>query len=135
MKTHIIALFDDSADLEKAVVKLNAHGFRDRVFDRSILVREVGIGVNPVHTLSAGPIPGSAGIAGSLPREGDDAAVIGAFRDHLSGLGLSEEQTDAYINHFNHDSKFVVVQVPTRQASEVVDILRGANASQVNQHG
>ena len=134
MKTHIIALFDDSAALEKAVVKLSEQGFRDRVFDRSIMAREVGVGVSPVHTLSAGPIPGSAGIAGSLPQEADSAAVIGAFRDHLTRLRLSEEQIDAYINHFNHESKFVIVQVPAKRAPEVIQILRAANASQVNQH-
>jgi hypothetical protein len=134
MKTTIIALFDDSTDLERAVDKLNEQGFRDRVFDRSILAREVGAGVSPVHTLSAGPIPGSAGIAGSLPQQGDSSAVISAFQDHLAGLKLSQVQIDAYVNHLNHDSKFVIVQVPAAQAPETIRILRGANASQVNQH-
>ena len=133
--TAIIAIFDDSKALEKAVVDLNGQGFRERVFDKAILSREIGVGVRPVHSPGMGPLSGSAGIFGSVPETTDDSAIIGAFKEHLTTLRLSEEQIDNYINHFNHEGKFLIVKVGSDKAEQAIGILREANASQVNRHG
>ena len=133
MKTTIISLFDDSLAMEKAINKLNEAGFQERVFDPATIAQEVGHGVSPTFTPGAGPTPGGVGLAHSYPENSRDE-IVRTFRNHLSDLHLSNDQIEGYVTNFAHGAKFVIVRTDKKRATEAMDILQAANASQVNRH-
>ncbi len=134
MKTTIVSLFDDSLALDRAVTNLSSGGFDERVFDASIVSREVGHGVSPLFTPGTGPAPGSAGLAHSYPDDSREE-VSRTFRSHLNDRGIPDDEVDAYVTNFEHGAKFVIVAVEPKRATEAMELLRNAGASRVDRHG
>lgn len=133
MPTTIISLFDDSLAMEKAIDRLNADGFEERVFEPANVAREVGHGVGPAFLPGAGPAPGGAGLAHSYP-EDSHAEVLRTFRNHLAALDLSESQIEDYVTSFDHQAKFVIVTTDPERAPQAMAILQAARASRVHRH-
>jgi hypothetical protein len=136
--TAIVGIFDDAADLEKAVERLSGADFENTVYDATIVAEELG------EVEAARPVlaPGSApeAVLGSdapnlLPKP-DRHTIAQAFRDRLAQQhSLSSVETDAYATTFLHDGKFVVVDADSERAEQAMQILRDSGASKVNRHG
>jgi len=130
----VVGIFDSERDLDSAIRKLAEHGFEDKVFEQSILAQETGINVLPTGTFASSSIPGQIGTF-SVQTGHDRATNTQLFKKHLQDdFHLPDELVENYATSFLHDAKFVIVKVQSDRAEEVMEILRVANASQVNQH-
>lgn len=129
----VVGIFDDESDLDNAIRRLAERGFEDTVYDQSIVDQEIDDGV-PMLVPATSSTPGEIGTFGGHMGH-DRAANARLFKAHLEDeFHLSSKLAESYATTFFHDGKFVIVKVKNDRATEVMDILRACNASQVNQH-
>lgn len=134
--TTIIAIYDDSLKLEKAIEQLTSKNFQEEVIDPNILTRQADHPAQPGPGIS--PVPGVAvgTPTAASPAQTDEARqeAVRLLRDRLGRLHLSDEEIKHYTNLFNHQGKFLIVKSDTERVSQAVDIMRANGASQVNKH-
>jgi hypothetical protein len=135
--TTIVGIFDDAADLEKAVERLSGADFENTVYDATIVAEELAevSAARPVLAPGSGPVMGLGSDAPNLLPKPDRNTIAQAFKDRLTRQhGLSKTETDAYTTTFLHDGKFVVVEADSKRAEQAMEILRDSGASNVNRH-
>lgn len=131
--TTIVGIFDDSISMEKAINNLHEKGYKEKVVDEVTVAQEMGSPSGPLFIPGSGLAPGSAKSA-ETTIDWKQSEAIRIFKTQLSGLHLSNQQFEGYINHFIHGGKFVIVKASGRHTADVKDIMYAANASQVNEH-
>jgi TRAP-type C4-dicarboxylate transport system substrate-binding protein len=135
--TTIVGIFDDAADLEKAVERLSRADFENTVYDQTIVAqefREVSAARPALAPGSAPEVALGSDAPNLLPKQ-DRAAIVQAFKDRLERQHhLSSTEIDAYASTFLHDGKFVVVETDSDRAKQAMKILEDAGASKVNRH-
>jgi hypothetical protein len=135
--TTIVGIFDDAAEMEKAVERLANADFENSVYDETIVAEEVG------EVQAARPVlaPGSAPevVLGSeapnlLPKP-DRHTIAQAFKERLArDHGLASKEIEAYATTFLHNGKFVVVEADSERAGQAMEILKASGATRVNRH-
>jgi hypothetical protein len=124
--TTIVGIFDNARDLDEAVERLAEAGIEDTVFDEAIVAEEAG---------NVGPALAMGIVKPDSPRKPDRHTIVQAFRAHLADYRLPDEVIEGYATTFFHKGKFVLVRTDPQRAEQVIQILRGCHASQVNRHG
>ena len=129
--TIIVGIFDDAADLEKAVQRLSGADFENTVYDATIVAEELAEVSEARQIL----VPGLGQEIWRVTAQNRNA-IAQAFKDRLTRQhGLSRMETDAYATTFLHDGKFVVVDADSERAEQAMKILRDCGATRVNRHG
>jgi hypothetical protein len=131
--TAIIAIFDDSLALEKALNKLSQTDFEPRVIDPANTPAETAAGVAgipPYPTLVRPSI--DVGDSGELPPQGIDYRK--SLHDQLAQLPVAKEELHFYQEAFEHGGKFLVIETDSDDAGELAATLRQYGAARVDQH-
>lgn len=124
--TTIVGIFDNARDLDEAVERLAEAGIEDTVFDEAIVAEEAG---------NVGPALGMDIVKPDSRPKPDRHTIVQAFKSHLADDRLPAEVIEGYATTFFHQGKFVLVRTDPQRAEQVIQILRGCHASQVNRHG
>ena len=124
--TTILGIFDNARDLDEAVERPAEAGIEDTVFDEAIVAEEAG---------TVGPALGVGIVKPDLLPKPDRHTSVQAFRAHLADYRLPDEVIEGYATTFFNKGKFVLVRTDPQRAEQVIQILRGCHASQVNWHG
>jgi hypothetical protein len=130
----VVGIFDNASDMDRAVERLAAAGFKDTVCDEAIVEEETR-NVAPVAPVPVGPVLAP----GIVPTEGlesgeSDVAAVRAFKSRLAEFHLPDDVIDAYATGFQHKGKFVLVRTEPECGKHVIEILRECGASRANQH-
>jgi hypothetical protein len=131
--TAIIAIFDDSVALEKALTRLSNTDFEPWVIDPANTPVERGVavaGLPPYPTLVRPAI--DVDDSGELPPDG--IGYRETLREQLSELSVANEELRFYEEAFEHGGKFVIIETGSEDADEAVDIMQQCGASRVDQH-
>lgn len=132
--TIIVGIFDDAGALDRAIEKLADGDFEETVFDQSILAQDVGSDEAFIFAPGTRAAQGVAEAPGKIT-EANRIAAARVFREHLEeDFHLPDDVIENYAHTFYHDGKFVIVKAKGGQAEQVMEILRGCKASQVNRH-
>jgi hypothetical protein len=131
LESVIVAVFDNSQDLEEADKRLTAEGFGGVVYDEAVGAEEscevTPVAVGPMLAPSVAPTDSSGGRESDLP-------AIDAFRSYLAECRLPEDVIEAYATAYAHRGRFLVVITEPECIKYVMTILQECRASRVDQH-
>jgi hypothetical protein len=132
LESVIVAVFDNSQDLEETDKRLTAEGFEGVVYDEAVGADEscevTPVAVGPVLAPSVAPADSSSGRESDLPG-------LDAFRSYLAECRLPEDVIEAYATAYAHQGRFLVVRTEPECIKYVMTVLQECRASRVDQHG
>ena len=131
--TTIVGIFDNTRDMEQAVVRLAEAGFEDTIYDDAIVAQETETGGPIVASGFAQPALASS-VRSDLPTKPNIDTIIRAFKRHLANYHLPNDVINAYATTFHHDGKFVLLKAGSQRSEQVIAILRECGASRVVRH-
>ena len=131
--TTIVGIFDNTRDMEQAVVRLAEARLEDAIYDDAIVAQETE-NVGPiVASGSAQPILARS-VRPDLPSKPNIDTIMRAFKRHLATYHVPSDVINAYATTFLHGGKFILVKADPRRSEEVIAILRQFGASRAVAH-
>jgi hypothetical protein len=131
MGTVIVAVFDNSQELDEADKRLTAEGFEGVVYDEAVGADEAcevtPVAVGPLLAPSVAPTDD-----GSRPEA--DLPGLPAFRSYLAECHLPDDVVEAYATAYAHQGRFLVIRTEPECVKHIMRILQGCRASRVDQH-
>jgi hypothetical protein len=135
--TTIIGMFDNDADLERALNQLNKAGFEDdlRVIDPARTTRPnvsdetllggIGAANSPTVTGTGNPLPFVAPFV-ATDENSQEEDVLGI----LGGYDLEQDEAEYYFQRIQKGGKLIIVKTEGEHQDFVRDVMRRAHAQQ-----
>lgn len=135
--TTIIGVFDNDADLERALNQLNKAGFEDdlRVIDparparpnlsEETLLGGLGAANSPTVSGTGNPLPYVAPFVTT-----DEDSPVEDVMGILGGYDLEQDEADYYFQRVQNGGKLIVVKTEDEHQDFVRDVMRRAHAQQ-----
>jgi len=131
--TTIVGIFDNTRDMEQAVVRLSEAGFQDTIYDDAIVAQQTE-NVRPiVASGSVQPVLASS-IRSDSPTKPNIDSIIRAFKRHLADYHLPNDVINSYATTFHHNGKFVLLKADPQRSEQAITILRECGASRAVRH-
>jgi hypothetical protein len=131
--TTIVGIFDNTRDMEQAVVRLAEAGLEDAIYDDAILAQETE-NVGPIVASGAAQPVLARSVRPDSPSKPNIDTIIRAFKRHLANYHLPSDVINAYATTFLHGGKFILVKADPQRSEQVIAILRQCGASRVTLH-
>jgi hypothetical protein len=131
--TTIVGIFDNTRDMEQAVVRLAEAGLEDAIYDDAILAQETE-NVGPIVASGAAQPVLARSVRPDSPSKPNIDTIIRAFKRHLANYHLPSDVINAYATTFLHGGKFILVKADPQRSEQVIAILRQCGASRVTPH-
>lgn len=131
--TTIVGIFDNTRDMEQAVVRLAEAGLEDAIYDDAILAQETE-NVGPIVASGAAQPVLARSVRPDSPSKPNIDTIIRAFKRHLANYHLPSDVINAYATTFLHGGKFILVKADPERSEQVIAILRQCGASRVTPH-
>lgn len=131
--TTIVGIFDNTRDMEQAVVRLAEAGLEDAIYDDAILAQETE-NVGPIVASGAAQPVLARSVRPDSPSKPNIDTIIRAFKRHLANYHLPSDVINAYATTFLHGGKFILVKADPQRSEQVISILRQCGASRATPH-
>ncbi len=136
MITTIVAVFDNSVDLDRALTRLAEEGFDKVISDDGIMIDEAsGRGLAAFVPHLGQSVTWETGEPPRKPRKASQPEIVKAFKEHLAEHHLSDDIIEGYAVTFLHDGKFVIVDTQPKKGEDAMKIMVECGATRVNRHG
>jgi hypothetical protein len=131
--TTIVGIFDNTRDMEQAVVRLAEAGLEDAIYNDAILAQETE-NVGPIVASGAAQPVLARSVRPDSPGKPNIDTIIRAFKRHLANYHLPSDVINAYATTFLHGGKFILVKADPQRSEQVISILRQCGASRATPH-
>jgi hypothetical protein len=132
--TTVVGIFDNTRDMESAVLRLTEAGFEDAIYDDAIVGQETE-NVGPIVSSGfAQPAMGST-VRSDSPTKRNVDTIVRAFKKHLANYNVPNDVINAYATTFHHNGKFILLKTDSQRSEQVIAILRECGASRAVRHG